>query len=253
MPEWEEKKADLHKDRLCIVEKDLIEQWKQSIFELDKEYRAETLRLSNELWIESRRLSPRTTPLGLDVLGNKYWIFSSRKTKDREFGGFVVIQTLNGNLPTRTQPTPSQTTDKPKDEGEESQYQDLKSWYFVEKPDDIRQLAKWTMYLALRAAADKDNQLRKTSAKGSPNKLGQTFAVEVPSPSRMKERPGKGRKVIEYAGIVDTRVLGEELAHAAEWIGERFVPNLERYIDYRWPEIEDEAEEEMAQKKTIAY
>ena len=40
---------------------------------------------------------------------------------------------------------------------------------------------------------------------------------------RDMERPGKGRKVVEYVGIVDARVLGEELVHAAEWIEERFV------------------------------
>lgn len=79
------------------------------------------------------------------------------------------------------------------------------------------------MYLAARAAAHKEIGLRKGSARGSPNKLGQLFAVEVPSPGRMKERPGKGRKVVEYVGIVDARVLGEELVHAAEWIEERFL------------------------------
>jgi hypothetical protein len=207
------------------VEKDLVDQWKQSISELDKEYKTEILRLSNELWIESRRLSPRTTPLGSDILGNKYWLFSSRQTKTREFGGWVVIQTPSSLHPTGslTQPAPN----PPDTEDEQSQYQDLKSWYYVDKPDDIRQLAKWTMYLAARAAADKEAGLRRGSARGSPNKLGQLFAVEVPSPGRMKERPGKGRKVVEYVGIVDARVLGEELVHAAEWIEERFVSLVE--------------------------
>lgn len=212
------------------MEKDLVDQWKQSISELDMEYKAETTRLSNELWVESRRLSPRTTPLGFDVLGNKYWIFSSRKTKDREFGGWVVIQTPHPTHPTGTTPPPSLSQPPNNTEQEESNYQDLKSWYYVDKPDDIRQLAKWTMYLAARAAADQDPRGRRESGKGSPNKLGQRVAVEVPSPWRMKERPGKGKKVVEYAGIVDTRVLGEELARTADWIEERFVSPLEKEL-----------------------
>jgi len=218
----------MHKNRLRIVEKDLVEKWKQSISELDNEYKAEITRLSNELWIESRRLSPRTTPLGFDVLGNKYWIFSSRKTKEREFGGWVVIQTPRASHPTcRTIPSSDQPHESDVEQ-EQSEYQDLKSWYYVDKPDDIRQLAKWTMYLAARAASDQHPRGRRDNGKGSPNKLGQMFAVEVPSPGRMKERPGRGRKVVEYAGIVDTRVLGEELVHAADWIEERF------YSCQRW-------------------
>jgi len=205
------------------VEKDLVEQWRQSISELDKEYKAETSRLSNELWIESRRLSPRTAPLGFDVLGNKYWIFSSRKTKDREFGGWVVIQPPRSSHPTGTTTLPTASPPHDDAEQDQSEFRDLKSWYYVDKPDDIRQLAKWTMYLAARAAAEQDPRGRRENGKGSPNKLGQVFAVEVPSPGRMKERPGKGKKVVEYAGIVDTRVLGEELARAADWIEERFV------------------------------
>jgi hypothetical protein len=205
------------------VEKDLVDQLKQSISELDKEYRADMLRLSNELWIESRRLNARTTCLGADVLGNKYWIFSSRKTKDRDFGGWVVVQTPHETTPTGTSISAKSPSMEPADEdGVEKtqvQYQDLKSWYYVDKPDEIRQLVKWTMYLASRAAVERQNRIQ--SPRGSPNRLGQSFAVVVPSPGRMKERPGKGRKVIENAGIVDTRVLGEELVHAAEWIEEK--------------------------------
>src|SRR5271154_54369 len=90
----------MQKERLRIVEKDQVEQWKSTISELDKEYKSETTKLSNELWIESRRLSPRTSFLGRDILGNKYWLFSSRQTKKREFGGWVVIQTPSSLHPT---------------------------------------------------------------------------------------------------------------------------------------------------------
>jgi len=170
------------------------------------------------LWIESRRLSPRTSYLGTDVLENKYWVFSSRKTKAREFGGWVVIQTPDNTSPTGA-PNANSSDNAPE---EDDEYSDLKSWYFVEKPEDIRQLAKWTMYLALKASAENERRKeKKAMASGSPNKLGQSFAVEVSSPIKMKERPGKGRKVIEFAGLVDTRILCEELEHAADWIEER--------------------------------
>src|SRR5438477_6875386 len=36
--DWEEKKVELHKDRLRIVEKDLVEQWKGRLNEVDKQY-----------------------------------------------------------------------------------------------------------------------------------------------------------------------------------------------------------------------
>ena len=76
---------------------------------------------------ESRRLSPRTMSLGTDILGNKYWMFSSRKTKEREFGGWLVIQTPDNKLPTGEPTDDTTTTDDP------DEYRDLKSWYFVEK------------------------------------------------------------------------------------------------------------------------
>ena len=156
-------------------------------------------------------------PFGRDILGNKYWIFSSRKTKEREFGGWVVIQTPDNKLPTGQPIDDTPATD------DSDEYHALKSWYYVEKPEDIRQLARWAMYLLAKAALDDEKRERKvTSPKGSPNKLGQKFTVEIPSPKIMKERPGKGRKVVALAGVVDTRVLCEELNHAADWIEERY-------------------------------
>jgi hypothetical protein len=221
----EEKKAELHKERLRIVEKDLVTQWKATVSNVDEEYHSETLRLSNELWSESRRLAPRTTCLGSDMLGNKYWVFLSRKTKEREFGGWVVIQTPGDKTPTgdlvpaKDVPVEPPTSDEVENE---EQYSDLKSWYYVEKAEDIRQLAKWTMYLAAKAAADFEYRKAKTAgiAKGSPNNSGQTSAA-VNSPMKMKKRNGRGRKVVEFAGLVDTRALCDELIHAAQWIEER--------------------------------
>jgi hypothetical protein len=229
--EYEEKKAELHKERLRIVEKDLVEQWKSSVSELDNEYKSEMTTLSTELWTESRRLSPRTTPLGRDLLGNKYWVFSSRKVKQREFGGYVVIQTPEGKT------SPSEITssagfevnDDPfapavsTEPDSEDSYIALKNWYYVDKAEDIMQLRSWTTYLALKAAAEQERRERKQSFKGSPNKSGQLFAVEIPSP-RFKERPGKGRKVVELVGTVDTKMLCDELLHAAEWIEEKYFP-----------------------------
>lgn len=227
--EWDEKISELHKERLKIVEKDLFDKWKLKLSELDEEIRAEMSQLSNELWIESRRLAPRTICLGTDVLGNKYWIFSSRKTKERDFGGWVVIQTPNEQTPTGT-PSPTTTTTVDATSPEETKYSDLKSWYYVEKAEDIHQLSKWTTYLARKSFSEYTSKKRASStvSKGSPNKLGQSFAVEIisPSPGKMKERPGKGRKVIEFAGLVDTRLLCEELGHAADWIDERYIHPL---------------------------
>jgi hypothetical protein len=218
----------LHKERLRIVEKDLVEQWKSTVSELDAEYKSEMANLSTELWTESRRLAPRTTPLGTDVLGNKYWVFSSRKTKEREFGGYIVIQTPEGKTsPTGTISSPGIDADNPfeytvsTEPDSEDTYADLKNWFYLAKADDIMQLRSWTTYLALKAAAAQERRERKEQLpRGSPNKLGQTFAVVIPSP-RFKERPGKGRKVVELIGTVDTKMLCDELLRAAEWIEEK--------------------------------
>lgn len=191
--------------------------------------------MSTELWTESRRLSPRTTPLGIDVLGNKYWVFSSRKVKQREFGGYVVIQTPEGKTsPSGTTSSGSEANDDPFatavsiEPDSEDTYTALKTWHYVDKAEEIMQLRSWTTYLALKAAAEHERRERKKSFKGSPNKLGQMFAVEIPSP-RFKERPGKGRKVVELVGTVDTKMLCDELLHASEWIEEKYLCSRNRY------------------------
>jgi hypothetical protein len=201
------------------VEKDLVEQWKERLNEVDKQYKDEMAILSSNFWIESRSLAPRTTPLGTDVFGNKYWVFSSRKTKTRDFGGWLVIQT-DGLIPSQTLPDDTiEAVDVPVEDGEADTYSPLKSWYYVEKVEDIKQLVSWTTYLAAKTALGQERQEKKP--RGSPNKAGQTFAVEI-----MEQKikgPGKGRRPVEFAGVVETRILCEELVHAAEWMEDRFV------------------------------
>ena len=224
--EYEDKKAELHKERLRIVEKDLVEQWKQEVAELDKQHKAEMSNLSATYWSESRFLSLRTGPLGTDVLGNKYWVFTSRKTKTRDFGGWLVIQT-EGQSPCRTTTTATNPFDPPPDKqvgDSEDTYSPLKSWYYVESTEDLRRLTAWTTYLAAKASLAQERAEKRP--RGSPNRLGQSFAVEVSSsssPLEMKIKgPGKGRRVQEVVGVAETRMLCEELGHVAEWIEERF-------------------------------
>jgi len=194
------------------MERDLVEQWKQQISDLDNEFRSESTRLANELWNESRRLSPRTTCLGTDVYGNNYWLFTSRAIKSRKFGGYLAIQTPSDHLPTGD-PVVAQ---EPQDG-----YSDLGRWWYVDRAADVRQLARWTVYCAAKAAADKARRIAEVKM-GSSNKRGQMSAMEVISPVKLKARPGKGKKVVEDAGLVDTRVLAEELGHVAEWIEEMY-------------------------------
>jgi hypothetical protein len=108
--------------------------------------------------------------------------------------------------------------EKSEDDPEDT-YSPLKTWYYVEKAEDIRQLVSWTTYRAAKAALALERQEKKP--KGSPNRLGQSFAVEISTEQKVKA-PGKGRRVQEFAGVVETRMLCEELVHAAEWIEDRF-------------------------------
>jgi hypothetical protein len=206
------------------MDRDLVIQWKEQLTEIDNNCKSETTRLANELWIESRRLSPRTSCLGTDVRGNKYWLLTSRKTVAREFGGYVAIQTA----PQPDRPKNQTQNLSPAGESVEPQdpqdgYSDLGEWWYVDRAADVRQLAKWTMYLASKAAVDNERKIAEARrvVVGSPNGKGQRIAVEVVSPVKLKERPGPGRKIVE-AGLVDTRALCEQLVHAAEWIEERY-------------------------------
>jgi len=131
-------------------------------------------------------------------------------------------------------------------------YSDLGGWWYVDGAADVRQLAKWTVYCAAKAATDKERRIAEAKSR-SPNKRGQTSATEVISPMKLKTRPGKGKKVVEDAGLVDTRVLAEELVHAAEWIEERYPAGLfETEANFRWPVEEEEelvAEDQSDQQK----
>lgn len=204
-----------------MIDKESVDQWRAEITDLDTEYKTESARLANEIWIESRRMNPRTTCLGTDVKGNTYWLFTSRTTVAREFGGFVTIQSPSACLPTGEDPEKGTV-----EEDEDDAYSDLPGWWYVDSAKDVRHLAKWVMSLAAKAAADKQERIAEAKARmaGSPNGMGQRFAVEVVSPVKLKKARGPGKKAVEDAGIVDTRVLVEELVHAAEWIEERY-PN----------------------------
>jgi len=119
-------------------------------------------------------------------------------------------------------------------------YSDLGGWWYVDRAADVRQLAKWTVHCAAQAATDKERRITEAKSR-SPNKRAQTSATEVISPVKLKTRPGKGKKVVEDAGLVDTRVLAEELIHAAEWIEERYPSGFrEMEADFRWPVEEEE-------------
>lgn len=212
----------MYKERLRLVEKDQVDQWKATLSQLENEFKTEINRLSNEIWGETRRHSPRTMCLGADVLGNKYWLFSSRKTKERDFGGWVVVEIPEGrNSPTGEAclVTPSETVDNVA--ASEDEYSDLKSWFFVEKVEDVKQLSLWARYLAAKSA-QAAAEPKESKAKGTPNRLGQKFAVEITASPRMIERISRGKKTLEYAGTVTTRALCQELERAAEWIDEKF-------------------------------
>jgi hypothetical protein len=139
-----------------------------------------------------------------------------------------VIQTpLGSEYPTGGSKPATTSSSLPEDDDSHS---DLNSWYYVTTAEDIRKLVSWTTYLAAKAgmAADslergeRKSPKKESLGKGSPNKLGQIFAVQVLSPKAIR-RPGKGRKVYEFSGTVETRLLCEELKHAAEWIEDRYV------------------------------
>jgi hypothetical protein len=208
---FEERKQELGKERMRLPTYEEVDDWKKRSGEVEQEFKDETSRLTSEFWSENRRLSPRTGLLGCDCLGNRYWVFNSRKTKERDFGGWVVIQTPEGKAPNATK------EDNNIKETTEDGYQSMRSWYYVEKIEDVKQLILWTNYLALKTAMDHDRKVRRVP-KGSPNQLGQSFAVEIP----VKKPQFQKSKIPEFTGLTETKVLGEELLHAVEWIEERY-------------------------------
>ena len=218
---YEGKKSELGKERMRLVNSEEVEQWKKTTAEIESQHKDEMRELLSEFWSESRRLSPRTGMLGVDVLGNRYWVFESRKTKERDFGGWVVIQTPEGKgLPGESKKIDTAASDE--NEGKtdaDDGYQNMKSWYYVNKIEDVKQLISWTTYLAAKAAMEHERKTRRASnPKGSPNKRGQSFAVEIPVKGPLK----KAKKMTEFLGATETKALCEELHHAAEWILDKY-------------------------------
>jgi hypothetical protein len=113
------------------------------------------------------------------------------------------------------------SNDETTENDEEDPYRPLKSWYYLETAEDIGQLSRWTLYLARKAARAKSKaaeQVRLSqSPKKSPNRLGQTYAVEIVSP---RQRP-QGPKPIDY-DMENVRCLTVELKQAADWIESRY-------------------------------
>jgi hypothetical protein len=216
---YEERKSELAKERMRVISVAELEEWKTNTAQLEKDHKDEMKRSTADFWSESRRLMPRTGPLGMDVLGNRYWVFSSRKTKEREFGGWVVIQTPGGKgFPgENNSDDPFKIGDE--DVPVEEEYQDMKSWYYIDKLEDIKRLVLWTTYLAAKASIEHDRKIRRVDhPTGSPNRLGQSFAVEIPI-----KGPVKARTTPAFTGIAETKALCDELLRAAEWIEEKYV------------------------------
>jgi hypothetical protein len=187
----------LVKERFSL-DKEVLSDWKQSLAELDSQYKDELSTLELEYWFSTRKLAPRLLPLGRDPLGNTLWMFSTRGLKTRDFGTWIVLQTPENKTPSGEPITHSAESDG---------YSDLPSWYFLESLADVDSYREWIEY-TLRKQFKKKSERRISSAKKrSPNPKGQRFAVEILEKHRD-----------EYNLRIAILSLTAELTHARAWL-----------------------------------
>ena len=104
-------------------------------------------------WSANRKTVPRSAPLGVDTLGNTYYLFIQRDAMEEDWGSWVVVE-KGKNLPHPTgvlPPPPSISSDPGADQEEEQEEYDEEAirervWYAVSEPHDIHQLADWIKY-----------------------------------------------------------------------------------------------------------
>jgi hypothetical protein len=203
----EDKKATLIKERYSIESRDDVLTWRQNLSDLDQQYKSDLLTLNSENWISTRKLLPRVVPLGRDALGNTVWLFTSRDRKERDFGGWIILQT-NGHTGPSGEPiaptSPSQDS-----------HSDLTSLYYLESLADVDTYSNWIEELLSK---DRTSPLRGlgrrsslSSRCGSPNSRGQqTFVAEVESTRK---------KLLDFSELMaDTKSLRRELNSARDWM-----------------------------------
>ncbi|KAF8539467.1 hypothetical protein BDD12DRAFT_837908 [Trichophaea hybrida] len=152
--EWEEQRQIFQKERLCMVTtgKPDFDLRYAAAHNANKEL---ILKAEQHEWYLNRKLTPRTAPLGVDTLGNTYYLFHQRDRKEEDWGQWIVVEKgsdlphPSGVLP----PPPSMPSDSglDPDAPELPQLDDEdtikeRMWYCVDQPDDIRHLAEWIKF-----------------------------------------------------------------------------------------------------------
>ena len=146
--EYEKLKAAMHKKRLQLTTKDETAAWQVQWNLQASKFKAKARAYEIEIIELQRAKQTRTKPVGLDTLGNTYWLFSRRsKAKPADDLGCRLIVELkagkphptckahiNGSCNTCTHPT--------------SQVSEERIWYEIDDPEEAQQLARWIAYEA---------------------------------------------------------------------------------------------------------
>ncbi|RPB17759.1 hypothetical protein P167DRAFT_601557 [Morchella conica CCBAS932] len=201
--DWEQTRGELQKERLLLKPGDRTD-WDDRYASAFNAHKKLVARVEEKEWFSSRKTSARNTPLGIDIKGNTYWLFTQRDKREEDWGQWIVVQknpTLphpSGTLPSDEPANPlddaSSLPDAPEEDDEE--IAKARIWYAVEGASNIRHLAKWIRYQtdlyffkkanesAAFAATPPDTPRKKKKEEVMPDTPSRQLMVEVRMPHR---------------------------------------------------------------------
>ncbi|KAH0609324.1 uncharacterized protein H6S33_012810 [Morchella sextelata] len=202
--DWEQTRGELQKERLLLKPGDRTD-WDDRYASAFNAHKKLVARVEEKEWFSSRKTSVRNIPLGIDIKGNTYWLFTQRDKREEDWGQWIVVQknpTLphpSGTLPPSDEPAnplddDSSLPDAPEEDDEE--IAKARIWYAVEGASNIRHLAKWIRYQtdlyffkkvsesSAFAATPPDTPRKKKKEEIMPDTPSRQLMVEVRMPHR---------------------------------------------------------------------
>ena len=156
--EWDLLKQEKAKQRFTVSATEMTAF--DQMFNREQTYmRRQIALLESRLWFKKRKLCPRERPLGVDALGNTYWLFIQRDKNAEDWGRWIVIEKAkelphpSGVLPPNLAPPPQEEGGEENAEQEEvvqvpDEERKKRVWFAISTSEEANALAKWVSYTA---------------------------------------------------------------------------------------------------------
>lgn len=202
--DWEQTRGELQKERLLLKPSDRAD-WDDRYASAFNAHKKLVARIEEKEWFSSRKTSMRNTPLGIDIKGNTYWLFTQRDKREEDWGQWIVVQKNpalphpSGTLPPSDAPANSPQDDSSLPDAPEEDDEEIaktRIWYAIEGASNIRHLAKWIRYQtdlhyfkkvnesSTFAATPPDTPRKKKKEEVMPDTPSRQLMVEVRMPHR---------------------------------------------------------------------